>query len=321
MPPFSHPTTTFVTPRPCRWTIVAGDSNNRAVFRDWLDVERSRNRTLLRNERTGLPLPPRPGGLGGTEIWEADWLVEDWVDLTEDLTFECYVRHGSDENTLEDYGDHEILITDPDNDPAFCHILTQKFHLHQEYLDRWYANVSNFDYCGTALDPIGDDQLRQADPTFVRPSQPDLIWLSHGLWKLPNGWGQSADDLTCDGRFESVVTAVRYWHEHWPTTRVIWQTLFPVLHHPVITNEYLAWDVRCQRETAQTQLADAGVTVFDLYKRVAKSPEKFLYEDDYHLNELGKTNLIDDILSKGRYGGQKGYFGECCFLWSNNWNV
>lgn len=150
-----------------------------------------------------------------------------------------------------------------------CHIITQRFMTSQLGISQPLADVRDSSYCGTRLvDPLRADERR--------PTLPDVIWFGHGLWDLPNS-GASVPNITCEDRFANIVAAL----QHWQTTglsQVVWQTNFRIEGHHTITNDYLEWDVGCQRKVANK----TGITLFDAASLLGETPGQV--SGGYHMN-------------------------------------
>jgi hypothetical protein len=228
--------------------------------------------------------------------------TEDWPVLKDN--HDCVYRRETENNTFHHYSDHEIVVhhrnrfsssVNDDNEAPACHILTQTFLMHQNAVDRLVEDMTNHDFCGTSLQkavlPLG----------FRRPSAPEFIWFSHGLWGLPNDGGRNASNLDCSRRFDSVVQGMQTWMSNNFTT-VVWQTLFRINHHERITNEYIQWDRDCQIETARKY----GIPVFDLFTYLGPGD---VVRQDFHWTYQTIHNIVKTILLKA-FGGQKNYFGK-----------
>lgn len=167
----------------------------------------------------------------------------------------------------ERWADNEWVMTDGHGG---CHILTQRFLTSQLGVARLAADMTDSAYCGTRLlDPLRADQRR--------PAQPSLIWFGHGMWELPNN-GNSTGNLDCNGRFANVVAALRRLQAS-NQTQVVWQTNHLIKKHPTVTNDYLEWEIQCQRQIAEAQ----GIPIFDLPKFMEKQASQ-LDDDGYHLH-------------------------------------
>jgi hypothetical protein len=274
----------------CKWTVVAGDSNMRGVFSDWVTEEKKQgNRQVLEDHRIGTMTPRAK-------------IIHDDVEVMNNHN-KCTKRQAyTDKEILSRYSDHEMVVLtnsshhgDDNNAPSTqsCHIITLKLMAHQSEVNRLVSNMTDTSFCGTSLSnslPTG----------YRRPVEPDTIWFSHGLWDLPNG-GHNADNLNCSTRFEPVVKAMKEWNIS--SSRAVWQTIFPINKRPLITNQYLEWDVNCQRETAHKH----NISIFDLYRHVQPRMPNAVYEGDYHLSEETRKFLFSNILETC-CGGKEAYF-------------
>lgn len=138
---------------------------------------------------------------------------------------------------------------------------------------------------------------------YQRPAFPTTLWFSHGLWELPNQGvltSEMLSDTYCSKRFASHIEVMNFYKSK--GVRLVWQTLFPVNHHPTIRNSYLKWDYRCQLHMAQKH----GLAVRDLYKRVHGRASKLVEPNNFHLKD-GAFLL--------RY-----YLKMCCGGWDSYWN-
>ena len=156
-----------------------------------------------------------------------------------------------------------------------CHIITQRFMTSQDGISQLLADVHDSSYCGTRLvDPLRADERR--------PTLPDVIWFGHGLWDLPLS-GASVPDSTCDDRFGKIVAGLQHWQAG-GTTKVVWQTNFRIKGHRTITNEYLKWDIGCQRQVAQ----EHGIALFDAASLFEEMQQVFDGSESvsggYHMN-------------------------------------
>jgi hypothetical protein len=299
----------------CQWTALVGDSNVRELFYTWQrkEFELSRltpEREFIMRKRTGkLPKNPPPA-----EEWSPE-------------NFECYLtiqkktakENHATKREVTDYWymDHEIIILPSGNSTntttsttttttarpprhGRCHIISQYFVFSQEGAQRLkQRGWKNSNFCGVRY-----QTERKALPAgFKRPSQPDFVWFSHGLWNLPNE-GRNAVNLNCTHRFEGIVPVLKEWQNQ-GSAKVVWQTLFPVVSHPSITNEYIEWDYQCQLETAKLH----QIPVVDIYRRVQPSPEDWLLWMDYHWNDKAKANVLLALLYLA-FGGETSYFGR-----------
>jgi hypothetical protein len=275
----------------CRWTVIAGDSNMREIFFDWVALEKNQtDRVVLESRRVGT-LPPR------LAVFDDDDGV---MSKNED---KCSLRQSEkndDQEILHRYSDHEIVVLSSNsslfqNDDASCHIVTQMFLNNQSEVNRLMTDMMDRNFCGTYLSSPLPTQFR-------RPHVPDTIWLSHGFWNLPNG-GRRPRTLNCTTRFEPVVQAMQKWKHQ--TTKLRWQTLFPINKHPKITNTYIDWDVKCHVETAKR----FDLPIFDFYRYVKRRMPEAIYWKDYHLSEESREFLLRSILDTC-CGGEDRYFSS-----------
>lgn len=250
----------------CRWTVLVGDSNTRHVFETFLGEALSNSSTAHVSLAKRLGTVQIPTDMKHKKgLYELRWSDQEFV---------ATMTHN---DTTSSGGEKES-----------CHILSSKFMREQSGVERLVANMSNPFFYGTTLsDPLNSHQ--------ERPASPDLIWFSHGLWYLPNGGG-NADGLDCDERFSQVVSALKDW-DALPDTTVVWQTNFPIQSHPSIRNQYLEWEVQCQRSTA----AKHGIAIFDLFQYVEPQLERVV--GDFHVNEVGKRYVMDQMCERASFCG------------------
>lgn len=151
-------------------------------------------------------------------------------------------------------GDEWIL-----SDDHGCHIITQRFISTDRMLSQLATDVKNSSYCGRKLlSPLRTNERR--------PNMPELIWFGHGMWDLPNN-GTTAQNLTCTNRFARQMDAIQHWQAS-SKTQVVWQTNFPIVSHSTIRNEYLNWEIACQRQIA----LEKHIPIFDLAKFIEGHP-------------------------------------------------
>ena len=256
----------------CHWTVLAGDSNTRGVFRYWEQVLQEQNFTVVNLHRLGK-LPPKPD-------------IDDW-EIQKNM-LDCFYRRSTQQDTFEHYTDHELLA----KRNGKCFIMSQKFLLSQDAIGRLVTNMSSTKFCGTHL-----DRLPKA---FVRPAQPDAIWFSHGFWTLPGQGGSTIEGMDCSTRFTEVVEGLKAWQA--AKIPFKWQTLFRINHHWQIKNKYLEWDHECHLKTA----AQHNLPIFDLYPHI--NPSEDIFWQDYHYTTETQSKLLKTIL-RFVFGGQNAFFG------------
>jgi len=174
------------------------------------------------------------------------------------------------DTTCEDrWADNEWVMA---NDNG-CHIITNQFVRSQTGISQQLANLEDSTYCGTQLsDPLGAQEQR--------PKLPNLIWFAHGLWGLPNS-GKSVPRMTCNDRFADVIAKLQKMQES-DETQVVWQTNYLIEKHPTITNEYLEWEIQCQREVAQ----ENNIPIFDVARLLEDSIWTTSEHDGYHIHSV-----------------------------------
>jgi hypothetical protein len=178
-------------------------------------------------------------------------------------------------------GDEWVL-----SDDTGCHIITQRFLRDQRAVVQLAANMNDRTYCGKTLsDPVRADERR--------PAQPNLVWFGHGLWDLPN-MGISSHNLSCENRFTEVVAALRHWHAS--GIDIMWQTNYPIKEHKQIRNDYLDWEIQCQRKIAQ----ENGLPIFDVAKLVEEVTRDgslpTLAKDGHHLHlNLMNGGIVGEV--------------------------
>jgi hypothetical protein len=290
----------------CQWTVLIGDSNVRELFYAWQRKEiylseRISEREYVARKRIGK-LPKHAPPIG------------DWTWDNE----ECYLIGTQEGKTLEDwYMHHEIIIfphgpnvtdtnttTSPNSSSTRrhekCHIISQYFVFNQHGAQRSQRRGwGDFSFCGTRYQTLS----KALPPAFKRPPRPDFVWFSHGLWHLPNEGGTNTLNLNCTQRFEETVPALKEWQKL--GTQLAWQTLFPILRHHSITNEYITWDYQCQLETAKLH----GIPVGDMYRHIGPFPKHWLYYMDYHFGDQAKINALVALLTLA-FGWETSYFGQ-----------
>lgn len=152
-------------------------------------------------------------------------------------------------------------------------VITMRFMTRQYGILRMDNNMYNSTYCGS--------ELLKKVPN--RSPFPDLIWFAHGLWGVGNR------TATCVERFKLIIPVLKRWSKR---TRVVWQTNFKIQKHKSISNEYLEWEISCQRLLAKKY----GIELFDL-DAVVKTHENSV--KGFHLtHELNHVvgNYINDLI-------------------------
>merc|ERR1712032_847663 len=133
-------------------------------------------------------------------------------------------------------------------------------------------------------DPVRADERR--------PKQPDLFWFGHGLWDLPNMGATRPHNLTCADCFATVVSTLKQLQAS-NKTQVVWQTNYPIEMHPHVRNEYLEWEIQCQREIARVN----GIPLFDMANFMTDATEP-ISDDGYHISTsiaYGVASVLDAI--------------------------
>ena len=163
-----------------------------------------------------------------------------------------------------------------------CSIVTLKFLNDQNDTSRLNQDMLNSTFCGTVL----EKPLRQNQ---IRPKHPDMIWFSHGLRGVPNS-GENTQGLKCSTYFGGVLEPLIKLNRR---SSVVWQTNFPITVQEEdpssVSNEYLDWDIRCQRATARVW----NITLYDINNLVASafpSPD-----ETYRLEQLFLKQATKDI--------------------------
>lgn len=171
------------------------------------------------------------------------------------------------------WADNEwVMSTDKD-----CHIITQRFMRNQDAI-AGVSNVQSNEYCGTQLVNV----LR---PDEKRPELPSSVWFGHGLWDLPNE-GKSVPDMTCEERFSDVIIYLRKLQAS--NTQVVWQTNFLIKSHPSITNEYLEWEIQCQKQVAE----ENGIPLFDIEQLLNRVPGQV---SGFHISQDVVSRVADVV--------------------------
>lgn len=179
------------------------------------------------------------------------------------------------------WADNEWVMSDSGG----CHIVTQRFMSKQRAVVELAANINDKSYCGKKLaEPVRADERR--------PKQPNLIWFGHGLWDLPNEGTSAPHNLNCADRFADVVSALKHLQAS-SESQVVWQTNYPIEKHPHIRNEYLEWEIQCQREIARVN----GIPLFDMANFMKDVPQS-ISDDGYHISKgiaYGVANVLDVV--------------------------
>lgn len=294
------PTTNTTSVKSCQWTVLAGDSNTRKLYQSWQQQAKQQLR-FIKKKRSY-----QHDATGG--VFEAPRLGEMVVNGTD-----CDPR----------WMDHEMVLlfpSSPKSTDMTCHIVTFRFLHHQAKVLDFYQNWSRAEECGTRLQDwnYAPEPPPQQQPflRWTRPPRPHLIWLNHGLWKLPNQGIYNAtllSTLSCETRFQAILRAIQHWTTPTNTTtnpsdivtQVVWQTLFPIHNqHPAITDQYIDWDYQCQLQTMIRHFDDSATTVevMDMYQVLAHENrwQQMLAPGDFHLNQNGLAYLLNKLLTKTR---------------------
>jgi len=284
----------------CQWTVIMGDSNNRNSYSRWLDAERRYTSTAL-------------GGIGtqGSRIVISAVRSPLLYDKAGDSGHKCEGR----------WSDQEMLILTPLDDSASeeqqqqysCHIVTSKFSIDQRVsLHKYRTNMHNTSYCGSDLsNPL--QMLSQKYPDvvannkpFQRPSRPDVYWFSTGFWHVhsTNRSGSPYGEL-CESRFAPQVEALKEWQhaKTWDDQKphVHWQTLFPIVSHPLVKNDMITWDYQCQKHLAHKH----HLPIIDMYDRVTTDGTRKIVTD-YHLQPAAYDRIF-----------VRAYWDKCCGGWEH----
>ena len=177
------------------------------------------------------------------------------------------------------WADNEYLVT---HNQFACTIVTQRFMTSQNEIQRIVADARDDDYCGTHLVDLAPD---------LRPESPSLVWFAHGLWGLPDGGSPPQREGGCEDRFRTVVSGLKSLERR---SDVVWQTNFPINHHPRIRNSYLKWEVDCQRAVG----AKYNITLFDLDQYVR--PRMPGAVSDFHVSAAVTEYVASVILDGGK---------------------
>jgi hypothetical protein len=245
----------------CAWWMLSGDSNMRKIATELQNV--------LRGPRWNGP----------------EFLHETRVDDYPGSRREFKIINGIKRSFDLRWSTEEIVITKGDE----CVILTRRFMQSQQPVE----DVHSTEYLGTHLKDIA------IAPKFHRPDVPSLFWYEHGLWSLPVKEHKKMLEDVRDHRQSSFTCASRF-HDHVEflkkmqhTSNVVWQTNFPIHKHPTITNEYLTWEVGCQRKVAE----ESSIQLFDLAAEICEGPESQV--SDFHLYKKMSTFVARNILVEG----------------------
>jgi len=280
----------------CQWIVLAGDSNTRMGYYAWADLELSKNHST---------------------VLQAQWIKSTTATATATATPVAKVHiDTASQNTISTKGntlpcsestwrwvDKEMVLLSHHHQhqhPRNCRIVTLKFLTNQ---NSEVTRLSNFLQHSSHYCP--GYELEQVLPAgYARPKQPSAIWLSHGLWGLPNqGSSANVRALNCTQRFQPHIEMLAMWMKDQTIPSVHWQTLFPINGHPTVTNQYLEWDYKCQLQQAQQYQLDK--TIVDWYKWVGPDKAHLLRPGDAHFQN--NTKLVEHYLEK------------CCGGWDSYW--
>lgn len=229
----------------CRTLIIAGDSNLRGVFFRLTEAFKKAGHVPLfvypTDEQKKLPCNTKLP----TEQCDERWADRTWVfgppeggRCTVALLFRMLTFQGA----LTRVSTHRPYET------VFCSGLLNASHPER------FAMFRTTPACRDALRFEVDPQM-----AALVPETPALVWYSHGLWGLgpDSEWYVSETDsvdgsiFDCATRFTSDIKTLRAIKgDHIP---LVWQSNFPIVGHPRITNGFLEKDVECHRQTALEQ--------------------------------------------------------------------
>jgi hypothetical protein len=156
---------------------------------------------------------------------------------------------------------------------------------------------------------VAQSKLRGCSPlrshTRELPVRPDVVWLSHGMWHLPNEGrlkpppNHSGTLFACETRFaaeEEALTALA----RLGVPTVTWATPFRLSHHATIENGYLQRELICQRERFRALVArlpsgQPSPTLTDLWERVDAHKLEVLAKS-YHMTPHTYALVASELL-------------------------
>lgn len=212
--------------------MMAGDSNTRNTYLQLRDVLNRSEQTLpdyMMAEQFDRAPKAEPHCKNGLKHATADGVCDSrWADL--DVVFGLRGGGGG----------------------GGCIRLSLRFMNHQSTISR--LNQSGW---GGLQYPFADALLyeprhRLATAGYVYPEQPDLLWFSHGLWRLPQPMGP------CRPRFKPEVQHLEAWAA--AGVDVLWQTS-PAVRTGEQQAEYARAEAACTRQLAQA----ASIPIFDMW--------------------------------------------------------
>lgn len=224
----------------CAWFVLAGDSNTRDIESRVYDVFDTINPTMKVQTSTN-----------GSAAGEYS------------NTYLC-----TDAKADERWHDVERVVLFKDS----CVILTRHFIAVPVQQIQTLVQIPNFD---SPCTPFNRSSYQDRFP-----SQPDLVWFSHGLWAVMGLQG-----ATCEERFSFLLTGFRELQAR--SSFIIWQSNFKIRSHPSITNDIIDFDVKCQRAISLNNF----IPMFDLDAYVRpRFPDSV---SDYHV-----TSFVSEYVAK-----------------------
>ena len=276
----------------CRWLLLAGDSNTRALYHQLASlVMRLRPTWRLRQWPSMRPNSPVCGKCGDTRWNDRELLVR-----SASKRHECLLISLRFLVRPNEFGHRVARSREGIASPRVC----SAAELRRSFVQAPPASV----LCGE-LRTFGKvawssdrSKLHFANctstiPATTRKQQPDAVYLSHGLWGV-DGNGR------CDERFApEVVSLLRL---KALGVHVQWATHFPIQQHSRITNAMLERDNACQRDiAARAGLADA---VLDLEAKAHAG--RLAVDSGWHLTKNSSAELAARLL---RDAGLEGLLG------------
>jgi len=182
---------------------------------------------------------------------------------------------------------------------------------------------------------------------FQRPPRPHFLWFAHGLWGIPNA-GAHARGLDCPHRFQTILRDLNAIHQIYnhhpennsdnvlggstgssssssnqlvgekptttetiftPATKLLWVTNFEINGHVTIKNDYLKWEIACQKDqfrqykqqihntatSTDDDAKDTGWELLDLNARIDRA--RMVQNGDSHLTVAARSQHAQWVVS------------------------
>jgi hypothetical protein len=277
----------------CRTIMLTGDSNLRDVFHLLAEsfelaghVRRYRYPT---EEQIKLPCSPSDPSVD----CEPRWADQTWIYAASAASTSCTVA---------------LLFRFMNNQGALTRAATNP-------LETLLCNARSL---GKQTPVCRDARRLQLDPAasaMLVDARFSVAWHAHGVWGLDeppwfNAAASAADGsaFDCATRFSSDIADLHALAKR--GAQVIWQSNFPVVAHPVVTNEFLRKDVECQRlQAAQENIAMADLPGWGLAAGTANAdgPAEWTASKrqagGWHLNAHGRRVVAAAVLEAVRIVG------------------